>query len=99
MESSAEPDEATLQRLQAEAALTGRIVWFPFGEARGVGVAATGTRWWWFALHLHREIGAAVEYADGSKEWWREGKRYNEDGTQYKGFHLSYQPLPINFGE
>ena len=28
----------------------------------------------------HREDGPAVEYADGSKEWWLNGKRHREDG-------------------
>jgi antitoxin component YwqK of YwqJK toxin-antitoxin module len=29
---------------------------------------------------LHREDGPAIEYADGSKEWYRNGKRHREDG-------------------
>ena len=29
---------------------------------------------------FHREDGPAVEYADGSKEWWLNGKRHREDG-------------------
>ena len=28
----------------------------------------------------HREDGPAVERADGSKEWWLNGKRHREDG-------------------
>ena len=28
---------------------------------------------------LHREDGPAVEYADGSKEWWVNGQRMTED--------------------
>ena len=28
----------------------------------------------------HREDGPAVEYADGDKEWWINGKRHREDG-------------------
>ena len=29
---------------------------------------------------LHREDGPAVEYADGYKAWWVNGKRHREDG-------------------
>ena len=28
----------------------------------------------------HREDGPAVEYADGTKSWWVNGKRHREDG-------------------
>lgn len=28
----------------------------------------------------HREDGPAVEWADGNKEWWIDGKRHREDG-------------------
>jgi hypothetical protein len=29
---------------------------------------------------LHRTDGPAIEYEDGSKEWWVDGKRHREDG-------------------
>ncbi|WP_202416732.1 hypothetical protein [Duganella qianjiadongensis] len=29
---------------------------------------------------LHREDGPAVEYANGRKEWYQQGKRHREDG-------------------
>ncbi len=29
---------------------------------------------------LHRAIGPAIEYADGSKEWCLDGKRHRADG-------------------
>ena len=29
---------------------------------------------------LHREDGPAVEYADGGRFWWIDGKRHREDG-------------------
>jgi hypothetical protein len=29
---------------------------------------------------LHREDGPAVEYDDGHKEWWLNGRRHREDG-------------------
>jgi hypothetical protein len=29
---------------------------------------------------LHREDGPAVEWWDGSKSWWLNGKRHREDG-------------------
>ncbi|MDB4317795.1 hypothetical protein N9973_00700 [bacterium] len=30
--------------------------------------------------NFHREDGPAIEYADGDKEWWVNGKRHREDG-------------------
>jgi len=30
--------------------------------------------------HLHRVNGPAIEYADGDKTWWLNGKRHREDG-------------------
>ena len=29
---------------------------------------------------FHREDGPAIEWADGTKEWWVNGKRHREDG-------------------
>jgi hypothetical protein len=29
----------------------------------------------------HREDGPALEYADGDKEWWLNGRRHREDGA------------------
>ena len=29
---------------------------------------------------LHREDGPAVEYADGTREWWLNDERHREDG-------------------
>ena len=29
---------------------------------------------------IHRDYGPAVEYHDGSKEWFKNGKRHREDG-------------------
>ena len=33
---------------------------------------------------LHREDGPAVEYEDGYKEWWLNGKLHREDGPAAK---------------
>ena len=30
---------------------------------------------------LHREDGPAVEWINGHKEWWLNGKRHREDGS------------------
>ena len=30
--------------------------------------------------HRHREDGPAIEWVDGAKEWWVNGKRHREDG-------------------
>jgi hypothetical protein len=32
----------------------------------------------------HREDGPAVEYADGSKEWWLDGKFFPEEELAFK---------------
>ena len=36
---------------------------------------------------LHREGGPAVEYADGSMEWWVRGERHREDGPATEFAH------------
>ena len=44
---------------------------------------------------LHRTDGPAVEYSDGSKEWWINGLRHREDGpaieygSGYKSWYLN----------
>ena len=38
------------------------------------------------AGHLHRTDGAAVEYDDGTKEWWQNGKRHRIDGPAVECF-------------
>ena len=37
-------------------------------------------RWYLPNGNLHREDGPAVEYADGTKEWYLNGQRHREDG-------------------
>jgi hypothetical protein len=45
------------------------------------GIAETGIiRWNLPNGRLHREDGPAVEWPDGSKEWYLDGKRHREDG-------------------
>ena len=34
--------------------------------------------------YLHRLDGPAVEYADGGKDWWVEGKRHRLDGPAFE---------------
>ena len=42
---------------------------------------ATGTRRYYnHANQLHREDGPAIEYSDGAKGWYRNGKLHREDG-------------------
>ena len=45
---------------------------------RAVGKA--GVRYFNDAGELHREGGPAIEYVDGTKEWWKDGKRHRVDG-------------------
>lgn len=51
-----------------------------------VKVKSIGTFWYKEGTNiLHREDGPAVEYTDGSKEWWVNEKLHREDGpaTEY----------------
>ena len=34
---------------------------------------------------LHRLDGPAIEYSDGDKAWWQNGKRHRLDGPAYEG--------------
>ena len=38
------------------------------------------TYWYNRKRELHRENGPAVEYSDGTKKWYKNGKRHREDG-------------------
>lgn len=40
---------------------------------------ANGTKMWWVDGQLHRLDGPAVEYADGSKEWYINHKKCTEE--------------------
>ena len=48
---------------------------------------------------LHREDGPAIEYANGSKVWYLDGKRHREDGpavegsSRYKAWYLNGKEL------
>ena len=48
---------------------------------------------------LHREDGPAVEYSNGDKTWWYNGKCHREDGPAvqwsngYKSWYLNDQKL------
>jgi hypothetical protein len=45
-----------------------------------VKVFGNGNRYWYLNGQLHREDGAAIEYANGSRCWWLNGKCHREDG-------------------
>ena len=34
-------------------------------------------KYWYLNEKLHRENGPAIEYSDGHKEWWINGKRFS----------------------
>ena len=48
---------------------------------------------------LHREDGPAIEYDNGGKSWWFNGKRHREDGPAiewydgYKGWYINGEQL------
>ena len=44
-------------------------------------------RWYNDKVQLHRLDGPAVEWADGSKEWWVEDKRHCLDGPAFEDAH------------
>ena len=41
-------------------------------------------RWYNSDGQLHREDGPAIEWADGTKEWWINGKLHREDGPAFE---------------
>ena len=54
---------------------------------------------------LHREDGPAIEWADGLKEWYKNGKRHREDGPaierangkkEYWYNNISYPKIKTN---
>lgn len=47
----------------------------------------------------HREDGPAVEYNDGGKEWWVNGKLHREDGpaVEHKSGYDKYYFNDINY--
>ena len=53
------------------------------------------TSWYNDVEQLHREDGPAIEYADGSKSWWINGKHHREDGPAieredgYKAWYIN----------
>lgn len=44
-----------------------------------VEVHTSGNRYWYQNGERHREDGPAIEYADGDREWWIEGKAFTEE--------------------
>ena len=47
-----------------------------------LGITKFGTKYYYIkgTNILHREDGPALEYADGSKIWYKKGKRHRLDG-------------------
>ena len=45
-----------------------------------VKVFDNGNRYWYLNGQLHREDGAAIEYAYGSRCWYLNGELHREDG-------------------
>ena len=46
---------------------------------------------WYLNDQRHREDGPAIEYSDGSKHWWLNGKGYTE--SDYKKEILKRNPI------
>ncbi len=60
----------------------------------GIAKFTGGTKYWYKNGKLHREDGPAIEWADGEKRWWLEGKFYPQINLNdfvilghYKGKH------------
>lgn len=51
----------------------------------GICRSSLHTKRWLLNRLLHREDGPAVEYLDGTKEWWINNKQYTEQ--QHKLFY------------
>ena len=65
-----------------------------------VVVSSSNTQWFKLGTNQrHREDGPAIEFADGSKEWYLNGKRHREDGPAienadgYKHWYLNGKNL------
>lgn len=43
-----------------------------------------GNKFWYLNDKRHREGGPAIEYADGYKEWWLNGKKVTEEEVRGK---------------
>ena len=52
--------------------------------------------------NLHRDDGPAVEYLDGSKEWWKNGRRHRLDGGAFmnaKGIYTEWWVDGVKYTE
>jgi hypothetical protein len=43
----------------------------------GPAIETNGHKAWYYKGLLHRENGAAIEYDDGSKEYWFNGRKFD----------------------
>lgn len=43
----------------------------------GIAIRSNGSKCWYKEGKTHREDGPAVEYYNGTKEWWIDGKEYD----------------------
>ena len=63
-----------------------------------------GNKYWFYNKKLHRADGPAVEYLNGKREYWLDGKRYTEkyynkiwnENREYfeKKWNMSWYPIP-----
>ena len=59
-----------------------------------VKVHDSGNKYWFLNGARHREDGPAIEYANGSKEWYKNGKRLIViDGKEIKISEESFNEL------
>ena len=49
------------------------------GNGAECRIYTTGDKRWYLNGELHRTGGPAIEYSDGSQEWWINGIEYSEE--------------------
>lgn len=49
----------------------------PISKQTGPVKFASGTVFWYYEGNLHKTDGPAIEYLDGSKEYWLNDKHYS----------------------
>jgi hypothetical protein len=74
-----EPDEATLQRLHLQAALSGFAALLDYAPGYTVRCWANGSRGWLRNGVHHRLLGPAIEAPDGAHQYWVDGQRVSRE--------------------
>ena len=60
-------------------------------------IDSNGTKFWWLDGELHRNNGPAVEYRDGTKVWYLNGKQLYEKQLLSEQLKIDYPDLYNNY--